>query len=234
MRDPYQRPIYFREVNSMRLSISDEIIELAKEHPEKKLEIYWATLLYYIDNEVKYSWLLKYLDPNLRRSENMKDKKNRLGRTKNKSCQDLNLRPGNTKKISAGRTKKSESKTKKTEKTNEALTIYISNNNTIYDIVYKYIYSNIDTWNISYLINKQWETKYIYSQMLEAEKIIKQVWLETFITILSFIKQDEFWSKQILSIAKLNRKNKEWVPYYIVIMDKIKQYTPKVVSIPTV
>lgn len=211
----------------MRLSISDEIIELAKEHPEKKLEIYWATLLYYIDNEVKYSWLLKYLDPNLRRSENMKDKKNRLGRTKNKSWQDLNLRPGNTKKISAGRTKKSESKTKKTEKTNEALTIYISNNNQLYDIVYKYIDSNRNTWNISYLINKQWEVNYIYSQMLEAEKIIKQVWIETFITILAFIKQDEFRSKQILSIAKLNRKDKDGVPYYIVIMDKIKNYHNK-------
>jgi hypothetical protein len=107
------------------------------------------------------------------------------------------------------------------------LTIYISNNNTIYDIVYKYIYSNIDTWNISYLINKQWETKYIYSQMLEAEKIIKQIWLETFITILAFIKQDEFWNKQILSIAKLNRKDKDGVPYYIVIMERIKNYHNK-------
>jgi hypothetical protein len=70
--------------------------------------------------------------------------------------------------------------------------------------------------------------------MLEAEKIIKQIWLETFTTILSFIKQDDFRSKQILSIAKLNRKNSDGVPYYVVIMDKIKQYKPKVISIPTV
>jgi hypothetical protein len=40
MRNPYQRPIYFREVNSMRLRIPDEIIELAKQHPDKKVEIY--------------------------------------------------------------------------------------------------------------------------------------------------------------------------------------------------
>lgn len=70
--------------------------------------------------------------------------------------------------------------------------------------------------------------------MLEAEKIIKKVWLETFTTILNFIKQDDFWSKQILSIAKLNRKDRDGVPYYIIMMDKIKNYRPNVISIPTV
>ena len=58
--------------------------------------------------------------------------------------------------------------------------------------------------------------------MLEAEKIIKKIWMSDFKDILSFISNDDFRSKQILSIAKLNRKNKEWVPYYVVIMDKMK------------
>ena len=70
--------------------------------------------------------------------------------------------------------------------------------------------------------------------MLEAEKVIKKIGIQNFTTVLSYIKQDEFRSKQILSIAKLNRKDKDGVPYYVIIMDKIKQYKPKVISIPTV
>jgi hypothetical protein len=70
--------------------------------------------------------------------------------------------------------------------------------------------------------------------MKEAERLVKKVWMDGLQTILNFISQDDFRSKQILSIAKLNRRNKEWVPYYIVMMDKIKQYTPKVIHIPTV
>ena len=59
--------------------------------------------------------------------------------------------------------------------------------------------------------------------MKEAEKLIKKVWLDTFRTILNYIYQDDFRSKQILSIAKLNRKNKDGVPYYIVMIDKVNQ-----------
>jgi len=116
----------------------------------------------------------------------------------------------------------------------ESLSIYISNNNILYNIISKYISNNISTPSINYQISKQWEEKYLLSQIKEAEKIVNKIWLETFETILNYIAQDEFWSKNILSISKLNRKNKEWLPYYVVIMDKIKQYRPKVVSIPTI
>lgn len=225
----------FCKSKAMRISIPDEIIELAKKHPEKKREIYWDAVAYIVDHDqLKWKWLLEYVDTNMRRSKNMKDKKNRLGRTKNKTWQDLNLRPATSKKISPATTKKARSKPKEQHGTDEALTIYISNNKEIYDIVYKYVYSNIDTWNIKYLINKHWEQKYIYSQMLEAEKVINDVWLETFATILAYIKHDEFRNKQILSIAKLNRKNKDGVPYYVVIMDLIRNYKPKVLTIPTI
>lgn len=181
-----------------------------------------------------YSWLAEYLDPNIRRSKKMKGKQNRLGHTIIKSGTDLNLRVGHTKTNKSGTHLKSKAKPKKKEVSNESLTIYISNNKQIYDIVYKYIYSNIDTWNIQYLINKHWENQYIYTQMLEAEKIIKKVWFDTFVLILTYIKQDEFRNQQILSIAKLNRKDKDGVPYYVVIMDKIKNFKSKVISIPTV
>jgi len=217
----------------MRLRIPDEIIELVKQHPDKKVEIYWATVSYILHNEMIYSGLAEYLDPNIRRSNKMKWKQNRLGHTINKSGTDLNLRVGQTINKS-GTDLKSKAKTKKKDLSDESLTIYISNNKQIYDIVYKYIYSNIDTWNIQYLINKHWEQKYIYTQMLEAEKIIKKVWLETFVLILTYIKQDDFRNQQILSIAKLNRKNKDGVPYYVVIMDKIKNFKPNVISIPTI
>lgn len=220
----------------MRLRISDEIIEIAKKHQNvnERVEIYWKAVLYAIEKLIIDERMEEYLDPNVRRSKNMIDKKNRLGHTKNKSGTLLNNKSGTDLNLSVGHTKKSEAKPSKKKITDEALTIYISNNNELYDIVYRYIYSNIDVGNIQYLIDHIWETKYIYSQMLEAEKIIKKVWLETFITILAFIKQDDFWNKQILTIAKLNRKDKDGVPYYVVIMSKIKDYKPKVISIPTV
>lgn len=210
-----------------RISIPDEIIEIAKEHPDKKLEIYWATLLYLIDWEIKYNWMMKYLDKKQRISDKMKGNQNRCGTSEKTDMAELKNSSGRTEKNSCGTTEKPSRKARKLHKDEQSLTIYIDNNKELYDIVYSYIQSNINTWNISYLINKHWELNYIYSQMLEAQKIIKQVWLETFITILAFIKQDEFWGKQILSIAKLNRKDKDGVPYYIVIMDKIKNYHNK-------
>ena len=220
----------------MRIRISDEIIEIAKKHQNanERVEIYGKAVLYAIEKLIIDERMSDYLDPNLRRSKNMEGKKNRLGHTKIKSGTHLNNKSGTDLNLSAGHTKKDKVQTTKTQDKNESLTIYINNNTQLYDIVNKYITSNINTWNISYLVKKHWELNYIYSQMLEAEKVIKQVWLQNFITILSYIKQDEFWNNQILSIAKLNRKNKDGVPYYIVIMDKIKEYKPKVISIPTV
>ena len=220
----------------MRIRISDEIIEIARKHQNanERVEIYGKAVLYAIEKLIIDERMSDYLDPNLRRSKNMEGKKNRLGHTKIKSGTHLNNKSGTDLNLSVGHTKKDKVQTTKTKQKSESLTIYINNNNQLYDIVNRYITSNINTWNISYLISKHWELNYIYSQMLEAEKVIKQVWLQNFITILSYIKQDEFWNNQILSIAKLNRKNKDGVPYYIVIMDKIKEYKPKVISIPTV
>lgn len=230
MRNPYQRTLYFTKVKPMRLRISDEIIEIARKHQNvnERIEIYWKAVLYAIEKQVIDERMSEYLDPNLRRKKKMEWNTNSVGHTVKQSGTHCIKQSGtHCSKNRVGHTVKSKTKTKKKEISDNALTIYIDNNKEIYDIVYKYIYSNIDTGNISYLINKQWETKYIYSQMLEAEKIIKKVWIQTFITILAFIKQDEFRNKQILSIAKLNRKDKDGVPYYIVIMERIKNYHNK-------
>lgn len=231
MRNPYQRPIYFNELAQMRPSINDKIIEIAKKHENlnERMEIYWKMMARYIEWVIVDERMREYLDPNVRRKKYYEKE----------SCQDYTESPAKThspaKTIdSHGKTRKRKSRTKKKEVSEEAITIYISNNNVLYNIVYEYIYSNIETWNISYLVKTNWEKKYIYTQMKEAEKIINQVWLETFTTILAFIKQDDFRNKQILTIKKLNKKNSDGVPYYVVIMDKIKQYKPKVISIPTV
>lgn len=220
----------------MRLRISDELIEIAKKHTniDDRVNIYGKAAIFYIEGVLVDDRMWEYLDPNKRRSAKMKWNQNSVGHTVKQSGTDCIISEGQTVSSSVGHTVKSKSKPKKKQISDDALTIYITNNNRLYLIVSKYIQSNMNTWNIQYLINKQWENQYIYSQMLEAEKIVKKVWFDTLITILAFIKQDDFRSKQILSIAKLNRKNKDGVPYYIVIMDKIKEWKPNVISIPTV
>ena len=200
--------------------ISDEIIEIAKKHENlnERMEIYWKMMARYIEWVIVDERMREYLDPNVRRSKNMKGKKNRLLHTKNKS--DTHLKKG------VKQTKNSKPKTKKNDISESDLTIYISNNKWLYDIVCKYI--DVDKGNIQYIIDNKYNksyNKYIYSQMLEAKKIIKEIWLENFTATLDFISKDDFRSQQILTIAKLNRKNKDWIPYYLVIKDKMKPHT---------
>ena len=233
----------------MRLRISDEIIEIARKHQNvnERIEIYWKAVLYAIEKQIVDERMAEYLDPNTRRKKKMEWNQNsvghtvsnRVGHTVSKTEWNKPLDNGNhtTKqcgthcskqsgthclKNSVGHTVKSKATSKKKQITDEDLTIYISNNNLLYSIVCKYIENNKQYWSISYQINKQWKEKYIYSQMKEAEKLVKEIWFKNLNDILEFIPKDDFRSKQILSIAKLNRKNKEWVPYHVVIMDKMK------------
>lgn len=84
--------------------------------------------------------------------------------------------------------------------------------------------------SIKYQIDKQWE-KYLFDTMKDREKLCKEYGEETVKTVLRYIKQDDFWCKQIQSISKLRKKNKDWVPYIVVIMDKITQYKPKIIDL---
>ena len=216
----------------MRKCISDEIIEIAKKHEnlEERMEIYWKMMAYYIEWVVVDERMRKYLEKRTMISEKMKGNKNRCGTAKKTDVTQLKNSCGRTektdvaelKKNSRGTTENKSKKAKKKQISEEALAIYISNNNLLYGIVCKYIESNKWYWSIAYQINKQWKEKYIYSQMKEAEKVIKEIWLKNLKDILEFISKDDFRSKQILSIAKLNRKNKDGVPYHVVIMDKMK------------
>jgi len=48
---------------------------------------------------------------------------------------------------------------------------------------------------------------------------------------LQYIKQDDFRSKNILTIEKLRRKNKDGVPYIVVILELIKKRKPKIIDL---
>lgn len=97
-----------------------------------------------------------------------------------------------------------------------------------YDFVEEFIDKN--NWTIQYLLNK--DKDYIKKQSKYVDKLIKQWYdIETIKTVLNFIKQDDFWRKNILSVEKLLRKNKDWVPYIVVMIEKIKQYRPKAIDL---
>lgn len=87
-----------------------------------------------------------------------------------------------------------------------------------------------------------WEDPYVISMMKNANfeknnieainKLLKKWYTrETIQTVCNFIKQDEFWSKQIRSLPKLLKKNPDWVMYIDVMLDKIKQRKPKCVDL---
>ena len=180
----------------------------------------------YIEWVIVDERMREYLDPNVRRSKKMNGNKNSVKHTDKQSDTHCKKQSVSDWKNRAKHTVKNKSKTKKNDISESDLTIYISNNKWLYDIVCKYI--DVDKGNIQYIIDNKYNksyNKYIYSQMLEAKKIIKEIWLENFTATLDFISKDDFRSQQILTIAKLNRKNKDWIPYYLVIKDKMKPHT---------
>jgi len=213
----------------MRLSINDEIIEIAKKHSNtnERVEIYWKALIYYIEWMLVDERMEEYLSRWKRISNKLKWNKNRCGTSEKTNVADLKNKSGRVEKNKCGRTEKPKAKPKKKQVTDDDLTIYITNNNRLYLIVSKYIETNKEYWSIAYQINKQWKEKYIYSQMKESEKLVKEIWFKEFENLLNYISKDDFRSKQILSIAKLNRKNKDGIPYHIVIKDKMKPHAIK-------
>lgn len=84
-----------------------------------------------------------------------------------------------------------------------------------------------------YQIDKQW-SKYFMTTIKDFEKLCQEYGRETVYTVLRFIKQDEFRCKQIQSIGKLRKKNKDWIPYMVVIMDKIQQSKPKIIDLDNI
>lgn len=81
-----------------------------------------------------------------------------------------------------------------------------------------------------YQIDKQ-GNKYFWTTIKDLEKLDLEYWRENVRAVLRFIKQDDFRCKQIQSIGKLRKKNKDWIPYIVVIMDKMLQSKPKVIDL---
>ena len=83
---------------------------------------------------------------------------------------------------------------------------------------------------IEYQWEKQWE-KFFRGMVDDYNYLCKEYGEDLVQMVLQFVKQDEFRSKQIQSIWKLRKKNKDWVPYMVVMLEKIQNYKPKVIDL---
>ena len=222
------------------VNIPERLIEYANTKDiDEMLRILWDFVRYKITWEIENSELLELFDPNLSRSEKMRGNKNSVKQTK-KQCETVEKTEWNSQEKQSETVENDDcfrlfiQDENWLNQTHEESWGFIYSNSILLNIVTSYIDNNITYPSINYQINKQWKEKYIESQIEEAEKLIKKIWFQTFQVILQYLPHDEFRSKNILSIAKLNKRNKDGVPYYAIIMDKIKNYTPKVIHIPTV
>ncbi len=101
--------------------------------------------------------------------------------------------------------------------------IYTPKNNFDYSFVDEFL--NKEHPTIKYQIQKEWLDIYLWKQYEVVDKLIKDWFtLEQIQLSCLFIKQDDFWKKNILTIKKLRQKNKDWVPYIVVILWKAKDF----------
>lgn len=101
--------------------------------------------------------------------------------------------------------------------------IYTPKNNFDYSFVDEFL--NKDNPIIKYQIQKEWLDIYLWKQYEVVDKLIKDWFtLEQIQLSCLFIKQDDFWKNNILTIKKLRQKNKDWVPYIVVILWKAKDF----------
>ena len=81
-----------------------------------------------------------------------------------------------------------------------------------------------------YQIDKQ-QWKYVDTMIKDYNYLCKEYGEDTVKTVLAYIKQDIFRKNQIQSISKLRKKNKDWIPYIVVMMEKIQQFKPKIMDL---
>ena len=222
------------------VNIPSRLIEyVSTKDIDEMLRILWDFVRYKLTWKIECSELLDLINPNMSRAKKMMWNKNRVKQSV-KQSETVSKTEWNSQQKQSETDKKDDCFTLFIQdenwlnQTHEESWGFIYSNSILLNIVTTYIDNNITYTSINYQINKQGREKFIEAQVKEAEKVIKKIWFQTFQTILTYLPNDEFRSKNILSIAKLNKKNKEWIPYYAVIMDRIKQYKPKVYSIPTV
>ncbi len=78
-----------------------------------------------------------------------------------------------------------------------------------------------DPW-VKYQMSKD---SFYKNQIDSYEKLkrIDKLTDEQIFAIMQFVKQDSFWKNNIMSLKKLRDKNPEWIPYWLVMIQKIKQ-----------
>ena len=88
---------------------------------------------------------------------------------------------------------------------------------------YSFVNRFIDPSNPSIAYQLKKDKDYLLKQYAEIDKLNKD-WYDnaTIQIVLEYIKQDEFRSKNILSIRKLREKDKNWIPYIVRMIEKIK------------
>lgn len=84
--------------------------------------------------------------------------------------------------------------------------------------------------SVRYQMDKRW-SNFVECNLKDRDKLKEEYGEETVKTVLRFVKQDPFRCKQIQTVGKLRKKNKDWVPYMVVMMEKIKEYKPKVLDL---
>jgi len=97
---------------------------------------------------------------------------------------------------------------------------------------YSFVNSFIDPSNPSIAYQLKKDKDYLLKQYAEIDKLNKD-WYDnaTIQIVLEYIKQDEFRSKNILSIRKLREKDKNWIPYIVRMIEKIKNFKPTIVDL---
>ena len=123
---------------------------------------------------------------------------------------------------------KEEEKKEKNSAKKEKKEIVLKNDVEKYSFVDHFI--NPQNPSIAYQMNKDHD--YLLKQYAEIDKLNKD-WFDnaTIQIVLEYIKQDEFRSKNILSIRKLREKDKNWIPYIVRMIEKIKNYKPTIVDL---
>ena len=97
---------------------------------------------------------------------------------------------------------------------------------------YSFVNRFIDPSNPSIAYQLKKDKDYLLKQYAEIDKLNKD-WYDnaTIQIVLEYIKQDEFRSKNILSIRKLREKDKNWIPYIVRMIEKIKNFKPTIVDL---
>ena len=96
-----------------------------------------------------------------------------------------------------------------------------------YKIVSYFINKHKELQNTSflYLLNKEWEEKLInkWNDEIRKMKEIDKYSEEQITFIIKYLFQNDFWKEQISSMEKFRKKNKSWIPYFVVLINEAKK-----------